>query len=234
MMHDRFLNVRLISSDRNLGYAAGNNRAVAQARGDYLLLLNPDTLVSQKTIHALIDFMDAHPRAGACSPQLRLPDDSPQPYTFGEDPKPGYLLRRGWHRLVHHRALHDWGLDAPQIVPWVSGAAMLARREAWSQVGGFDENFFMYFEDNDLCLRMRKQGWEVWYNPTVAITHLGGQSAQYLPSSSRTYQQSLIYFYRKHYGRLAEAAIWLGLATYRCLQRLLAGKSREKPNQSPP
>ena len=221
MVRADFPSVRLITSGENLGYGAGNNRAAAHARGDYLLLLNPDTLVSQGAILALLDFMDAHPRAGACSPRLILPDGSPQPVTFGEDPKPGYLLRRGWQRLVHGRALHNGDVSSPQPMPWVSGAAMLVRREAWEQVGGFDEGFFMYFEDNDLCLRMREQGWEIWYNPTISIVHLGGQSARHMAFSGRTYQQSLIYFYRKHYGPLAATFLRGALAAYRVLQRYM-------------
>jgi GT2 family glycosyltransferase len=105
-------------------------------------------------------------------------------------------------------------------MPWVSGAAMMVRRKTWEQVGGFDERFFMYFEDNDLCLRMRKLGWDIWYNPTVAITHLGGKSAKQTSFSGRTYQQSLIYFYGKHYGRLPEISIRLGLLVYRSIRHL--------------
>jgi len=226
MVRADFPTVHLIASEENLGFGAGNNRAAAHARGDYLLLLNPDTLVSQKAILTLLDFMDAHPRAGACSSQLHLPDGSPQPYTFGKDPKLGYLLRRGWQRLVHGRMLHDWDLDFPQQMPWVSGAAMLVRREAWEEVGGFDEGFFMYFEDNDLCLRMRERGWEIWYNPDVSIIHLGGQSAQHMAFSGRTYQQSLIYFYRKHYGRIARVTLRIGLAFYNRIQKLPTIKSQ--------
>ena len=220
LVRKTFPQVRLVESPHNLGYAAGNNRAAAAAQGEYLLLLNPDTLASREAIAGLLDFMDAHSRAGACSPQLRLADGSVQPFTFGEDPTPGYLFRRGWRRLIHHQPLHDWETPTSHPVAWVSGAAMMVRRAAWEQVGGFDENFFMYFEDNDLCLRMRKRGWEIWYHPAVAITHLGGQSAQQMGSSGSAYRASLRYFYRKHYGWAARGLLWLGLAAYHGIQTM--------------
>lgn len=222
MVREQYPDVRLIESASNLGYAAGNNRAAAKARGEYLLLLNPDTVVERDALGGLLAFMEERPQAGACSPRLNLPDGSPQPFTFGEDPRPGYLLRRGWNRLVHQRPLHDWNLAIPTEMEWVSGACMLVRRAAWEEVGGFDEGFFMYFEDNDLCLRMRRAGWQVWYNPTVAITHVGGQSAQHYAASGRAYVQSLLYFYRKHYGRVPAAGLRLGVLGYRGLSWLLS------------
>jgi len=136
-----------------------------------------------------------------------------QPYAFGADPTLGYLLRRGWNRLVHHRSLHDWAIDTPQSVDWVSGACLLVRRQAWEEVGGFDEAFFMYFEDVDLCLRIRHAGWQIMYNQRVGITHLGGASEP----GRWLYYQSLEHFYRKHYGRLWGFAMRVTMGVYRVL-----------------
>ena len=156
--------------------------------------------------------METHPQAAACSPRLLLPDGRAQPYAFGSDPSLGYLLRRGVNRLVFKRALHNWATAVSQPVDWVSGACLLLRRQALQHVGGFDETFFMYFEDVDLCLRLRQAGWQVWYHPQVGITHLGGQSLKQNPAAQAAYQESLRYFYRKHYSRPAQwllrAALW--------------------------
>ncbi len=102
-----------------------------------------------------------------CGPRLARADNSTQPFAFGGDPTPAYLLRRGFARLILHRTLHDWETREPQTVDWVSGACLLARRNALEQVGGWDEKFFMYFEDSDLCLRLRRAGWKIFYQPHV-------------------------------------------------------------------
>lgn len=218
MLKTRFSQVRMMANATNVGYARANNQAAARAQGRYLLLLNPDTIASREALAKLVTFMENHPEAGASSPRLLLPDGSPQPFSFGTDPTLVHLLRRGWNRLVHHHSLHDWAIDRPQIVDWVSGACLLVRREIWEQVRGLDEAFFMYFEDVDLCLRIRHTGWQIVYNPRVEITHLGGQSLRQNPRAPRAYDESLIYFYRKHYGILPAFVLRLLLAIYRFLR----------------
>jgi len=214
MLKEQFPHVKTLVNGKNIGYAAGNNLAASHAVGDYIFFLNPDTLASQTSVRQLLAYMDEHLQVGACSPGLLLPDETPQPYSFGQDPTPIYLLRRGLHRLLHNRPLHDWDVATPQTVDWVSGAAMLVRREAWERTGGFDENFFMYFEDNDLCLRMRQFGWEIVYYPQTTIIHLGGRSQRQNPMAQKAYNQSLLYFYRKHYGIVYSKLIGLPLWVY--------------------
>lgn len=209
-----FPRLRLIENRENLGFARANNQGMAEARGRYLLLLNPDTLVPPTALPALLDFMAQHQTAGACAPRLRLPDGAAQPYSFGQDPRPAYLLRRALAQKVLRRPLHDWQTTRTQRQDWVSGACLLLRRAAIAQVGGLDENIFLYFEDNDLCLRLRQAGWQVWYHPQVAITHIGGQSAQHNPAAAAAYRHSLRYFYRKHYGPAANLFLRLALSLY--------------------
>jgi hypothetical protein len=176
------------------------------ARGRHLALLNSDTLPARGSLSTMVEFMDAHPRAGASSPRLVRPDGTAQPYAYGDDPSPLYLLRRS---LAHRSGgyLHDWTVGHPLRVGWVSGACVVVRREVIDQVGGLDEAIFMYFEDNDWCRRMRASGWEVWYAPQAEITHIGGASLNQNPAARAAYYQSLAYFYRKHYGRLAGAVM---------------------------
>ncbi len=216
-----FPDVQLIRSAENLGFARGNNLGIRAVNADvsYILLLNSDTIVKPGSLRTLVRFMDTHPEAGAVSPRLLRPDGTPQPYAFGGDPTPGYLLRRGFNQVALHRHLHDWATEQTQPVDWVSGACLLARRAAIEQTGLLDENMFMYFEDNDWCLRIRKAGWKVYYNPQVEIVHLGGQSLKKNPKAQNAYYDSLIYFYAKHYGRVSQWLLRLMLPLYRRLNR---------------
>ncbi len=210
-----FPDVKLIANTTNVGFGAANNQGFRAGSGRYIVFLNSDTIVPTGTLTELVRFMDERPRAGACSPRLVRPDGHAQPFAFGGDPTPGYLFVRGWARVFRHRWLHDWETRQIQRVDWVSGACLVARRDALEQIGGFDERYFLYFEDNDLCLRLRRAGWEVWYNPAVTITHLGGASAQQSSSAIRWYDASLRYFYAKHYSALARAALEVMLPFYR-------------------
>ncbi len=215
MIAREFPQVHLIRNSANFGFARANNQGIRASTGRYVLLLNSDTIVPPGALLALIQFMNDHPEAGACGPRLARADGSTQPFAFGGDPTPAYLLARGWNRLIFQRALHDWETHESQSVDWLSGACLLARRDALEQVGGFDEKFFMYFEDNDLCLRLRRAGWKIFYNPTVTITHFGGASVSQNPARTRWYDASLRYFYSKHYSPMARAALEILLPFYR-------------------
>jgi hypothetical protein len=214
MARAEFPAARLIANRANVGFARANNQGIRASQGRYVLLLNSDTVVPPGALAALVAFMDAHPAVGAVGPRLLRPDGAPQPYAFGGDPTIGYLLRRGINRLLFRRPLHDWATDAIQPVDWVSGACLLARRAAIEQAGLLDEAIFMYFEDNDWCLRIRQAGWQVIYNPRVAITHIGGQSLAQNPAARKAYRASLRHFYAKHYGPAASLLLRLLLPLY--------------------
>ncbi|MBN1877628.1 MAG: glycosyltransferase family 2 protein [Anaerolineae bacterium] len=220
VVQNEFPYARLIINTENLGFARGNNQGIAASTGDYVLLLNSDTLVKPAALVSLVRFMDEHPDAGAVSPRLLRLDGTPQPYAFGGDPTPGYLLRRGLTQIVFRRHLHDWGTEQLQAVDWVSGACLLVLRAAIEQIGLLDENMFMYFEDNDWCLRIRKAGWKVYYYPQTEIVHLGGQSLKKNPQAQQVYFSSLRYFYRKHY------TLWMRvfLASFLPIYRWLSGR----------
>jgi len=207
--------VELIANDCNVGYSRGNNQALYRARGGYVLLLNSDTRVSRQAIRTLMRFMDAHPDAGACAPRLVAANNIAQPFAYGGEPTLAYLFRRGVFRCVLRQGLHDWDRSGAQEVDWASGACLLVRREVVESVGPLDESLFMYFEDVDWCLRMRKLGWRVFVQPEAVVTHLGGGSLRQNPEARRCYYQSLRVFYAKHYGRLAQALMKAGLWLYR-------------------
>lgn len=219
MVAREFPRVRLVENRENLGFAGANNQIIASTASEFMLLLNSDTLVRPRVIHELLAFMTAHPTAGACSPLLVMADGKPQPFAFGNDPSLPYLLRRGLIRILFNRGLHDWGAPVTRAVDWVSGACLMTRRKAILQAGLLDEQFFMYFEDNDWCRRFRNHGWQVFYVPRLQITHVGGCSFDKKRNKSSTYYKSLEYFYTKHYGRGAGLLLRAALGVYQVLRR---------------
>lgn len=216
-VQEGFPQVKLIVNSSNLGFAKAANQAITENNGRYVLLLNPDTRPVNNAIGKMVEFMNRHPDAGAMGPRLVLPDGSPQPYSFGCDPTLGYLLRRGLNLLLRKGYLHDWGAEEIREVDWVSGASLMLRRRALEETGLLDENFFLYFEDNDLCLRLRQKGWRIYFNPQINVLHWGGRSLAQNEKAQKEYFYSLLYFYNKHYGKLRTAILFILLSLYRWL-----------------
>ena len=212
-----FPHVRLIRNASNVGFAKGNNQGMREPESQgtrYVLLLNSDTFPDPGSLSSLVKFLDQHVDAGAVGPKLVSGDGIPQAYAFGRDPSPEYLLIRMAKRFFLHRSMHDWATDTIQEVDWVSGACLMVRRQAIDQIGLLDENFFMFFEDNDWCVRMRKQGWKIYFNPWVSVLHYGGQGLAQAPSAYKSYYHSLNHFYEKHYGRLARLLLRVGYGVF--------------------
>ena len=173
---------------RNGGFAYGNNEAIratlaAADKPDYVLLLNPDTLVRPGAIRALLEFMDAHPDAGIAGSRLEDPDGTPQRSAFRFHTVRGELeagLRLGFVSKLLHRHVVAPPVPAgeePVRTDWVAGASMIVRRAVFEQAGLMDEGYFMYFEEVDFCLRAARKGWPCWYVPASRIVHLVGQSS---------------------------------------------------------
>ncbi len=214
----QFPNVKIIRSDKNLGFAAGMNLGLKEATGQVIVLMNSDVLASAETLRGAAEALLAQPEVGALSPLLRTPDGKPQAFAFGKDQSPWYLFRRGLKALLGLGPMHRWDVERPLEVDWVSGACMLVRREVVEQVGLLDEQFFLYFEDNDWCLRMRRAGWRILYDPRFEVVHVGGASLPQRDQASQIYYQSLIRFTAKHYGPLKAGIIRALLAGYRALR----------------
>jgi GT2 family glycosyltransferase len=214
--------VKLIRNEHNRGFAAANNSGIKQSHARYVILLNPDTLLGDDALSALVHWMDAHPDVGAAGPCLMQVNGEVQPYSFGDAPTPVYLGRRLWSHL-RGAYLHRWQGDQPQTAAWVAGTCMIVRREALEQVGPLDERFFLYFEDVDWGLRFRSLGWRVMYLPSIVITHVGGASVG--PDAIKHYDRSFVHLYRKHYGAVAGFGMWLALRIYRRLQQV---RSRQR------
>lgn len=209
MVQTRFPWVSLLQNSTNVGFAGANNQAMAQARGRYLLLLNSDTAVLPAAFTTLVDFMEAHPQVGAAGSRYLNPDGSLQPSCY---PEP--TLGRELWRLFHLDRVYPvgvypiavWSLTTPRAVDVVQGAALLLRRTVLKQVGLFDTDYFMYTEEVDLCRRIRQAGWPIFFVPTSAIIHYGGQSTRQAAQSMflELYRSKILYF-RKHHGQCATA-----------------------------
>jgi len=208
MVRREFPWVRLIASDKNLGYARGNNVGMAEASGRYLLVLNPDTEMVGGALEGMARYLDEHPSVGALGPALRYLDGSLQSSrrrfpTLATAFCESTLLHQWFpnNRVARRYHLDDRPADVPQPVDWVVGAALMIRREAWQQVGPLDEGFFMYFEELDWCHRCRAAGWEIHFLPTAEIIHHEGKSSEQV-ATARTirFQRSKISYYRKYFG----------------------------------
>lgn len=207
MVRTEFPQVRLIAHPDNRGFTAANNQGMAMARGRYVLLLNPDTEVVGTALMTMTAFADAHPDVGIVGPQLLNPDGSVQSSRRRFPTLATALFESTWlqpyapRRLLEHYYVLDRPDDRVQDVDWVTGAALMARREAVEQVGPLDEGFFMYSEELDWCRRFREAGWRVAYLPTARIVHyIGKSSEQVLPARHIHFQTSKVRYFRKYYG----------------------------------
>lgn len=218
MVSAEFPDVQLIVNTENRGFPAANNQGLAVARGRYILLLNPDTEVLGDALATLIAFADAHPDVGVVGPQLLNPDGTVQSSRRRFPTLMTALFESTWlqpyapRRLLEHYYVLDRPDDAVQDVDWVTGAALMARREAMEQVGPLDEGFFMYSEELDWCRRFRDAGWRVVYLPTARIIHhIGKSSEQVLPARHIHFQTSKVRYFRKYHGPLAAGMLRLFL-----------------------
>jgi GT2 family glycosyltransferase len=223
VVRDEFSEVRLVREATNTGFAAATNRIIRETRGDYVLTLNPDTKFVESTLDPLVDLMEARPEIGICGCRLEREDGSLDHAAKRSFPTPlsalGHFTRIGRRRnasgaLAAYRApsVESGSVDA------VNGAFMLIRRRALDEVGLFDEGYWMYMEDLDLCYRFAERGWTTWYEPSVRVVHLKGGSSGH-PRPARldvAFHYGMYRFYRKHYAatraRALNATVYVGIA----------------------
>lgn len=219
LVAQHFPSVKIIRSAHNLGFGRANNLAAQHARGRFFLLLNPDTWVEEDLAAALVNFLDSHPEASGCAPQHLNPDGTRQfgamrelptvaslfyqksglAYAFPRSPRFGRYYMTWWD--------HNEVREVQQ-----AGACLALRREVFQQVGGFDESYFMYFEDVELCHAVRAAGHRIFYLPHARVYHIGGQSARQAVSKNFIeFYRSMCRYFRKHHGaagaRLAKLII---------------------------
>jgi GT2 family glycosyltransferase len=207
MIRNEFPDATLIANADNRGFAAACNQGLAASTAEFVFILNPDTTVAPPALAALLELMRADARVGACGPRLLNTDGSLQ-YSCRCFPTLGRLAmdELGLGKLFpKSRFFGDyrmtwWPHDERREVDQLMGAALLLRRAALDDAGVFDERFFMYYEEVDLCLRLHQRGWKVVFAPDAVVTHHGGASArQSFAAMTLARYRSLFAFYRKHY-----------------------------------
>ena len=241
--------VTFLPQDRNGGYAFGNNVAIrpaltADAPPDYILLLNPDTVVRPGALQSLVDFMDKTPEAGIAGSRLEEPDGTPQCSAF-RFPNVWSELDSGLRLGLVTRLLSQQIVpilpvtEAIQQVDWVAGASMMVRREVFETAGLMDEKYFLYFEEVDFCVAAKKAGWSCWYVPESRVVHYVGQSSGVTDTKRKAKRRPSYWFdsrrrfFVKNYGWsytvLTELAWTTGFAMWRMRQVI-----QRKPDDDPP
>jgi len=228
---------RVLENPANEGFARANNRALREAKGRYALLLNSDAELLDGALPALARHLDEHPDVAVVGPRTRDPHGDIQ-VSFGPQLTPwnewrqrrlvrGVKSARGWARREAERLA-----SAEREPAWISGSCLLARKDALQAVGFFDEAYFLYEEDADLCLRLRQAGWRVAFTPKAEVVHrLGSSMAKAKALSRIEYQRSHLLYYAKHNGRLLTGLLraFLALsASLRLARALVAGATEER------
>ncbi len=213
MIRREFPNVHLIVNESNRGFAAANNQAIPIARGRYILLLNSDTKVLDGAIQKTVEFMQAQPEASIVGCKLLNADGSLQPSCmsfpsvwnlFSESLFLYIVFRRSPIFGAYYMSYFDH--DEVREVDFVRGAFMMIRREVFDNVGLFDEAYFMYTEEVDLCYRARKLGYRTFFSPSAQIIHYGGGSIESMSRFSEQLHLTQFYFIRKHFQGLRRIA----------------------------
>ncbi|OLE21257.1 MAG: hypothetical protein AUG49_22475 [Catenulispora sp. 13_1_20CM_3_70_7] len=206
----------VIRNRENRGFGAAANQGIAATSAPYVLSLNPDTALHPGAIAGLAEYLDQHPDAGAVSPKILRPDGSLDLAARRSFPTPTVALLRlsllsrlfpRSGRLARYN-LTDRSPDVPQEIDAGTGACLMLRRAALNQVGVYDDAFFMYGEDLDLCFRLKVAGWKIMYWPASVVVHYKGQSSRQRSNAMiREFHRSMWIFFRKHYRSTTPAPV---------------------------
>lgn len=215
MLAQQFPWVRTIANTTNAGFTRANNQGLAASRGRYVLFLNPDTELSPPALATMLRFAETHTEVGIVGPQLRYGDGSPQSSrrrfpTLATFFLESTVVQQWWprNRVLTRYYVLDRRDDETSRVDWVVGACMLVRRALLDQIGGFDEGFFMYSEELDLCRRAVDRGWQVVYLPEAVVTHHEGKSSEQVVAARHIrFHTSRVRYVRKYHGALAAALV---------------------------
>lgn len=235
MVMDRFPSVGLIANAKNLGFSRAVNQGVVQSTGQYVFILNPDALVQENTIEVLRGYLERNPAVGICGPKILNADGSLQLSCKRSFPSPSVALPKllglsalfpgstwaGRYNLTYLDPDRSHSVDA------VSGSCMMIRRVLLDRLGMFDERFFMFGEDIDLCFRAKEAGFEVHYVADTQILHYKGESVKLAPAESlKHFYDAMNLFVDKHYSRTASLITRLGLRVGIFLRRAVAYATR--------
>ena len=213
MLSEDFPKVKFLQSNSNLGMGGGNNLGIRQAMGDNVLILNPDIYITKEAVYKMIEYLGKHKKVGLIGPKLLNPDKSLQHtcYRWHKFWIPLYrrtaIGRFDWaKREIDHFLMKDFDHNSIKEVDWIQGSCIMLPREVIEKNGSFDESFFMYFEDTDLCRRLWKAGHSVVYHGEVAVVHMhmrmssGGFTGIFFNKLMRVHIKSWLRYMWKHRG----------------------------------
>ncbi|NTU96931.1 MAG: glycosyltransferase family 2 protein, partial [Chlorobiaceae bacterium] len=181
MVKDEFPQVQLVANHENLGFAAANNQAFKLAGGNYLVLLNPDAYVEPASLGNAVSFMERTPDCGLCGGKVLSPEGRLEP-SARRFPSPlsklftltGLGAKFPGPTIFNRHEFGGFAHDTPLEVDWVPGTFSIIRKEMLDAIGVFDERFYIYYEETDLCLRAKKAGWKIYFIPDAGVVHIGG------------------------------------------------------------
>lgn len=223
-LQQKFPEIIIIQSESNIGFAAANNLGASCAKGEYLFLLNPDTVVEEDAIDELYNFLALQSSAGAVGSYLKNPDG-----TFQISCYPFPTLFRELWRLLHLDRIipfgsypqHKWDTKSPRKCDVVQGTSLMIKHSVWDALQGLDENFFIYSEEVDFCYRLVKAGYENYWIPTSRVIHYGGQStSQFAREMFIQLYRAKIQYFKKHHGNFV-ASIYKNILLIASLLRLI-------------
>jgi len=207
MIRREFSVVKLIENEKNMGFSFAANQGIKKSRGRYILLLNPDTIFPKEGMDKLIEYMDKNPKVGICGPKMVNPQGK---LLYSCRSFPSFMTSISSSQSILYRyfpsnplsnkyLLKDFGHSQIKEVDWVSGSCLLARGEMIEQIGFLDEDYFIYVEDVDFCLRAKQHRWKVVYFPLTTFIHYVGRStSQDRLRMQLEHHKSMYYFYKKH------------------------------------
>jgi GT2 family glycosyltransferase len=211
MIKNFFPQVILIENPINRGFAAANNQGIRVAKGEYMLLLNSDTILLDNAVKKSVEFADSHERAGIVGCRVLNRDGTLQPTCFMFPSLLNLVLLVSCLNKLFYRSrffgreqMTWWDRMDEREVDVVTGCFMLVRREGVRDVGLLDEQYFMYGEETDWCYRFKKKNWKVFYTPVPEIVHIGGCSSSHIkPKMILQLRGSILLFFKKHYGQMS-------------------------------
>ena len=224
MVKEYFPEVILIENEQNQGFAKANNQGIIQSKGRHILLLNPDTIVLPEALKQMVDFLDTRCEAGAVAAKLFNADKTLQ-YSirrfpniltpFTENPimlKAPFMLKS-----AELSRLKNWDHNSIAEVDQPAGAAFMIKRSVIETLGSLDHNYHMFFEDVDICYRIKRNGWRTYYLPDAEIIHYGGRSVMQRYNIGEEFYRSMLMYFRKHHGNYGELKVRLSMIFGSCL-----------------
>jgi len=216
MVKNLFPQVKVIANKTNLGYPIANNQIIRKAEGRYIILLNPDTVITPGSLETLVKFMDEHQDAGSIGPRLEYPDGSDQPSCRSFPTLETELYRALFldqifpkSRIFGKYMMSYWKHNDTREVDQLMGAAMLVRKEVIDQIGLMDENIIFWFDEVDWCKRIKDSKWKIYFTEKAKIYHYKNKafgqwkSLKKIINGARIWRRSRFYYFKKHFGILS-------------------------------